>query len=150
MKEARMYPHLAQRQAARTEKVRKTLKCCWDFLDGHMPDVEFDVREEEVEGKLKCVADWTPTYNVPQIMDGRMLIFCRTRNFSELMANIINKALNKFFEEQFKELSKAYQTLSDKNKRRIYDLTGSTDTDNTFDALGADVVLMTLSLPLPS
>ena len=39
-------------------------------------------------------------------------------------------------EEEFKNISKAYQTLSDKNKRKIYDLTGSIDEefDNNFDA----------------
>ena len=39
-------------------------------------------------------------------------------------------------EEEFKNISKAYQTLSNKNKRKIYDLTGSTDeeVDNNFDA----------------
>lgn len=39
-------------------------------------------------------------------------------------------------ENKFKEVAKAYQTLSDKNKKRIYDLTGSTNDINngTFDA----------------
>ena len=37
-------------------------------------------------------------------------------------------------EEKFKEIAKAYQTLSDKSKRRMYDLTGSDNNDyNNFD-----------------
>lgn len=36
-------------------------------------------------------------------------------------------------EEKFKEIAKAYQTLSDKSKRRVYDLTGNDD-NQTFDA----------------
>lgn len=106
-------PTAVEARCARQEKIVKVLKECWEFIVGdNIPNMDLpkiEVRRkkgnwvlEREDPRFKDDSEFSQSEElVPEVQDAKILIFCYSRRFCELIASRINTQFRNFFGQFF-------------------------------------------------